>query len=492
MDQKAVLDPAASPARPGVRRVNNVPMAILGGAVAVFLIIMAYVAAGRAAQRQGAQEESTVRSALGVAKNIAGDHEAGVVPASGGGDPANSAAASSAAAANARSGSLPALPVLAGGQSGFAAPPPPPRLSGAESGQLLPPRSAQGPGSDAVSVRDGSESYQTARGVDDDERDLHRMKFDMFKQAVRAKTVAMELPDRSSSSSERGDRIAEVRAGLAAAQAQTAGASYIDKLRQLQAAGLLPERPGDDKTDRSDAYAQFTGDQDQDRWALGSRQEAPGSRYELRAGAVIPATLQTGINSDLPGQITAIVAQDVRDTARGRYVLIPQGSRLVGTYGSDVKYGQERVLVAWQRIVWPDGKALDIGAMPGSDGAGYAGFKDQVDTHFWRLLAGALLLSGITGGIAYSQDSQAQDSDRATVSGAMSQALGQQLGQLTEEMIRKQMNVAPTIEIRPGYRFNVQVTKDLTFNAPYVAFDYERSISAGGMTFRTPREQEAP
>lgn len=170
-------------------------------------------------------------------------------------------------------------------------------------------------------------------------------------------------------------------------------------------------------------------------------------------------------------------------------MLIPQGSRLVGTYGSDVKYGQERVLVAWQRIVWRDGKALDLGAMPGSDGAGYAGFEDQVDTHFWRLFGSALLLSGITGGIAYSQDSQAQSGDRTPVGGAMSQALGQHLGQLTEEMIRRQMNVAPTIEIRPGYRFNVQVTKDLTFNTPYVAFEYERSISAAGVTFRMRIEQ---
>jgi len=121
--------------------------------------------------------------------------------------------------------------------------------------------------------------------------------------------------------------------------------------------------------------------------------------------------------------------------------------------------------------------------MPGSDGAGYAGFADKVDSHFWRLFGSALLLSGITGGIAYSQRSTDRDA-RTTVSGAMSQALGQQLGQMSEEMFRKQMNVAPTIEIRPGYRFNVQVEKDLTFNGPYRPFDYKRAISADDKTFR--------
>jgi type IV secretory pathway VirB10-like protein len=316
------------------------------------------------------------------------------------------------------------------------------------------------------------------------------MKFEMFKQAIRAQTAVKSDAVPRDASSDAGGKLAQVRAQLAAAQAR-GGGDYMEKLRELQDSGLIPQ--GDTRSSGAehkggDAYSQFAGDSDEGRWALGSEQQAPSTPYELRAGAVIPATLQTGINSDLPGQITAIVAQDVRDTATGKYVLIPQASRLVGTYGADVKYGQERVLVAWQRIAWPDGKVLDIGAMPGSDGAGYAGFHDLVDTHFWRMFAGSLLLSGITGGIAMSQDATVDKNGRPTFSGSMSQALGQQMGQLTEEYIRKQMNVAPTIEIRPGYRFNVQVTKDLTFNGPYKSFDYERSISGGSQTFRVQKE----
>ena len=196
--------------------------------------------------------------------------------------------------------------------------------------------------------------------------------------------------------------------------------------------------------------------------------------FELRAGFVVPATLISGINSDLPGQIMAQVAQDVYDTPTGKHLLIPQGSRLVGSYSSDVAYGQARVLVAWQRIVFPDGKAMDIGAMPGADSAGYAGFHDQVNNHYVRLFGSAFLMSGVTAGITYSQrQNQATNTYGApSASSALSEALGQQLGQVTAQLIAKNLSISPTLEIRPGYRFNVVVTKDMTFSKPYRSFDY--------------------
>ena len=209
---------------------------------------------------------------------------------------------------------------------------------------------------------------------------------------------------------------------------------------------------------------------------MDSQPEAPRTPYELRAGYVVPATLISGINSDLPGQIMSQVAQNVYDTATGRHLLIPQGSRLVGSYSSDVAYGQARVLVAWQRIIFPDGKAMDIGAMPGADSAGYAGFNDKVNNHYFRLFGSAFLMSGVTAGITLSQDSGSAGtgtgSDRQRAGDAMSEALGQQLGQVMAQLIAKNMNVAPTLEIRPGYRFNVIVTKDMTFSKPYKSFDY--------------------
>lgn len=180
----------------------------------------------------------------------------------------------------------------------------------------------------------------------------------------------------------------------------------------------------------------------------------------------------TGINSDLPGQITAQVSQHVYDTPVGKHLLIPQGSRLIGAYHHEVVYGQERVLIAWQRIVFPDGKTMDIGAMPGTDSMGYAGFKDQMDHHYMRIFGSALIMSAIIAGATYSQRDSGGAFGRQNAGSILSQSLGQQLGMVTANLIRRNLNISPTIAIRPGYRFNVFVTKDMVFNRPYQSFYY--------------------
>jgi type IV secretion system protein TrbI len=223
-------------------------------------------------------------------------------------------------------------------------------------------------------------------------------------------------------------------------------------------------------------YAQFGKKQKvndgNDRWALKMELENPRTRYEVRAGSVIPATMISGINSELPGQIIAQVSQDVFDTPTGKHRLIPQGSRLIGRYTNRVIYGQTRVLVAWQRIIFPDGKALDIGAMEGVDGAGYAGFHDQVDNHYVRLFGSAILMSGITSGLTSSRVSPENDPFGSSTAAQFSQNLASQLGEVATRMIDKNMNIAPTLKIRPGYRFNVMAVKDLAFDHPYQPFDY--------------------
>ena len=219
-------------------------------------------------------------------------------------------------------------------------------------------------------------------------------------------------------------------------------------------------------------YGQFANNAGGNRWASNSQVEAP-SRYQLRAGFVIPGTLISGINSQIPGQIVAQVSQNVFDTATGRYLLIPQGSRLVGAYDSNPVFGQTRALIAWQRIIFPDGKAIDLGAMPGSDSAGYAGFHDQVNAHWFRIFGSALLMSGVTAGVTLSQPRTGLNANGTmSASQALSQALGQQLGQTTAMMIERNLNISPTLIIRPGFRFNVVVVKDLTFSKPYRSFDY--------------------
>lgn len=198
-----------------------------------------------------------------------------------------------------------------------------------------------------------------------------------------------------------------------------------------------------------------------------STREPALSRYEIRAGWDIPATLEGGLSSDLPGNIKAIVRENVYDTATGRFLLIPQGSRLVGIYNSQITYGQGRVQVVWTRLIYPDGTAVSLGNMPGVDAEGYAGFHDKVNNHFTRLVSEALLASAFAAGVGLSQKQNTNALSTPSNGQLASQAIGQQLGQLGSEITNKNLSIQPTIIVRPGYRFDVRVTKDIVFNQPY-------------------------
>lgn len=205
-------------------------------------------------------------------------------------------------------------------------------------------------------------------------------------------------------------------------------------------------------------------------WILGDERTA-GRPLEVKTGAVIPGVMITGINSDLPGQIIAQVAQNVYDTAWGRHLLIPQGSKLFGVYDSRVVYGQSRVLVAWNRVIFPDGSSLGLGAMPGTDMSGYGGYEDEVNNHYFRIFGSAALMSLVTGGAAYAMDTFGGGGGNVygppTMQDQMASALAAQMGQTTMRLLEKNLNIKPTLEIRPGYQFNVIVTKDIVFRAPY-------------------------
>jgi type IV secretion system protein TrbI len=187
----------------------------------------------------------------------------------------------------------------------------------------------------------------------------------------------------------------------------------------------------------------------------------PTSPYEVKAGTVIPAIMIGGVISDLPGQILGQVSENVYDTATGRHILIPQGAKLVGVYDNAVTTGQERVLVAWTRIIYPDASSIDLGKMPGTDASGYAGFHDKVDTHFWKMFGNALMLSMFSAGVQISQGGQNSGTDGLTPQQTIAAGLGQQLEELGEELARRNSRIQPTLEIRPGYRFTVMVTKDM-------------------------------
>ena len=195
----------------------------------------------------------------------------------------------------------------------------------------------------------------------------------------------------------------------------------------------------------------------------------PMSPYEVKAGTIIPGVLLTGVNSDLPGQLIAQVRESVFDTETGQHLLIPQGARLVGLYGHQTVYGQERVLITWKRVIFPNGTSLSLkDGMPGTDALGAAGFQDEVNHHLVRVFGSALLLSVISAGLQLSQIPDfGQGFSGPTVGNVLGAAVGQQLGQTSSELIRRGMNVSPTIEVRPGYAFNVMVTQDLVFPGPY-------------------------
>jgi len=392
--------PKAGESPTGVRRVNNVPLLIIGGVLVVFVILVAMVAAQRGGKKPAAEASSTSlpESSQLLDQMLATTATGGIVS-----DPDDAVVAS--------------FPVAR-----VANPDMPPRPDRRGDGEK--------PVNDAVANE--------------------RMK--LFQTAMHAKT------------------------GLSKATSEERPAVPPPALNNSQAS-TIPTPPDTRVPIHAEGdYGQFAGADAQkkgaDRWLLGNPVEPPRTAYEVRAGSVIPATMISGINSDLPGQIIAQVSQDVFDTPTGRYRLVPQGSRLIGRYNHNVVDGQSRVLVAWQRIVFPDGKALDIGAMEGVDSAGYAGFGDKVDRHYLRLFGSAILMSGITAGLTSSNIRPEDDPFGVSSAARASQALAQQVGEVATEMIRKNMSYAPTLKIRPGYRFNVMAVKDLTFNAPYQAFDY--------------------
>lgn len=476
------LNPENSPkalAPVGVKRVNNWPLIILGIGLGVFLLIIMLVAADRSAQQEARNnapaEQRVGRSAASQANAVTLGYESGYIPA------AETPAVES-----------PLNDILA--------------QQAAEKAVEAPAQPEYSPEVAAIINQPAPQQQLPRQNLPDQEdeqaRELRRRveqtRLRRFEDAVTSRT-GINLQNMGGGQSSGGGNVAMARAGtpqaqLAEVQRQLQATSaqlqaqsdpmavYQARLQQLQNAGMGASGSGmgaspalanlnSGASRPASGYGQFEGEAD--RWTLNSTVDAPQTPFVLRAGNILPGIMISGVNSDLPGQILAQVSQDVFDTATGRHLLIPQGSRLVGQYASSVAYGQERVMVAWQRIVFPDGKAMDIGAMQGADGAGYSGFKDKVNHHFWRIFGSAFLMSVVTAGVEMSQDNGNQDlGQRRRAGDALSEALGQQLGQATAQMIMKNLNIAPTIEIRPGYRFNVMVSKDMVFTKPYQSFDY--------------------
>jgi type IV secretory pathway VirB10-like protein len=192
--------------------------------------------------------------------------------------------------------------------------------------------------------------------------------------------------------------------------------------------------------------------------------QAPLSPYELKATSIIPATLLTGINSDLPGPIIAQVRERVFDTATGRYLLIPQGARLLASYDSMVAWGQERVLLCWNRLVFPDGHSINLRCMPAADLTGQAGLADEVDQHWGRLLAAAGLSTILSLGVQASAGNPSGFQPSLAQSAARNAA--GEVSVIGQSIVQRQINIQPTITVRPGFGVNVIVNTDMILE-PY-------------------------
>jgi type IV secretory pathway VirB10-like protein len=191
----------------------------------------------------------------------------------------------------------------------------------------------------------------------------------------------------------------------------------------------------------------------------------PASPYIVQAGTVIPGALITGIRSDLPGQITAQVTENVFDTPTGRFLLVAQGARLIGIYNSQVTFGQSRVLLVWTQLIMPNGRSIVLERQPGADAAGYAGLEDQVDNHWGELFKAAALSTFLAVGSELGAGSDTSSNDSAIIQ-ALRHGGSDSLNQTGQQVVRRSLNIQPTLTVRPGFPVRVLVNRDLVL-APY-------------------------
>ena len=202
------------------------------------------------------------------------------------------------------------------------------------------------------------------------------------------------------------------------------------------------------------------------KFYLDSELQKPFSPYEILAGGLIPAQLVTAINSDLPGTIIAQVTNNVYDTVTGNYLLIPQGTRVLGTYDNQISYGQKRVLIVWNRLIFPNGTSFDLEGQPGVDLMGQAGLHDLVNNHYTRIFGSALAFS-IFGALGQLSQPQQAANSYPTNSQIIYGAIGQNLTEAGIQLTEKNMNIQPTENIRIGCGLNILLTRDMVFPGRY-------------------------
>ena len=255
----------------------------------------------------------------------------------------------------------------------------------------------------------------------------------------------------------------------------TGGGSPIKSLNRLvqPGSGIIPANsgvgalPGGLGVANANRQTEFlSGQRREETDYLEATLQDPRSETELKAGTVIRASLLTGINSDLPGQIIAQATRNIWDTVNGEYILIPQGTRLIGRYDSGISFGQKRLLVAWSRIIYPNGQSLRLNGMQGYDQAGQSGFKDRVNNYYGKVFGSALLFSVVSAGVSKVDENTDRDPSVFSTESAFREEMAKQISRLSNKYLDAALNIAPTLNIRQGYVMNVMVDKDIVL-PPY-------------------------
>ncbi|MGQ0699971.1 MAG: TrbI/VirB10 family protein [Panacagrimonas sp.] len=274
----------------------------------------------------------------------------------------------------------------------------------------------------------------------------------------------------------RSGQQAVARADAAPAEAMPASQGFGNAVFEPAGPALVAAQPADpiaiqNRQDQKQGFMERAGDTTTRNPAS---VQLPTSPYQVMAGTIIPAALVTGINSDLPGQVIANVTEAVYDTATGQHLLIPQGSRLIGRYDSQIAFGQRRVLLVWTRLILPDTSSISLDRLPGVDPAGYAGQEDGIDWHWDRILAGAALstLLGVGAELAAPE----RDGSDGRVIVATRESAQETINEIGQEITRRNLSVQPTLTVRPGFPMRVMVNKDLVLR-PYQPLFFQRGSS---------------
>jgi type IV secretion system protein TrbI len=304
----------------------------------------------------------------------------------------------------------------------------------------------------AVSVKNGYQTHNQTKSSQD---------LDADKAYGSGLFISSDAASRSAGSEQGVDKMSQDVLEIYKNQMAQSKTSYGNSPNIMSGSSSDSSTPADQnlQTHKNDFAGDLKGSPSKSNY-VNSEIQKPKSTYQVMAGTIIPVSLITGINSDLPGMIVGQVRENVYDTVTGNYLLIPQGSRLIATYDSMISYAQNRVLVVWSRLIRPDGTSINFDSAPGTDLEGYAGLRDSVDYHFFRILSGVVLSSALSATVTRSQGATANTEDM-NYNQAFAANAGSEINSLGQEITRKNINIQPTIKIRPGFSVNVLVNKDM-------------------------------